>query len=83
MSFKTTNDENIEFTIFFKDYILETVLKGLNTLNARNDLNYVSVSSNVNHDVITIIKSNLFQLSLKYDFGFYINLIIYDFIKWI
>jgi len=65
ISFKTIKEENMELTMFFKDYILETVLNGLKTLSALNDLNFEDEYYRVSQLVTTIKKSNLFQLSLK------------------
>lgn len=65
MSFKTMNEEKIELTIFLRDWILETVLKGLKTLRALRDLNLEDESFWVSQLVMTIIKSSLFQLSFR------------------
>ncbi len=50
--------------IYFKDLILDTVLRGLKTLKVLNDFKLVVEKNRLINDVDTIIKSNIFHESL-------------------
>ena len=59
------NEDNRVLTIFFKDLILETLFKGLKTLNTLKEFKSKDLLILYNKLVTIIMKSIIFQLSLK------------------
>ena len=58
------NDENKVLTIFLKDFILDTLFKGLKTLNTLKEFKSNDLLIFYSKLVTIIIKSITFQLSL-------------------
>ena len=59
------NEDNKVLTIFFKDLILETLFKGLKTLKTLREFRSKDLLILYNKLVTMIMKSIIFQLSLK------------------
>ena len=62
-------DFNKVRNMILKPYMLEIDFKGLNTLNALSGCRFIPKFKIISaHAKVTIIKSNMFHLFLKYDF---------------